>query len=70
MATNDTTDFDDQCASPLNGSSQTTKHTMIKAIELTLSNKTVNIILMEKYGGESSVLIAGADALATAVLEV
>lgn len=59
MATNDAVDhFGGKCANFLDGGGQATKETMIKAFELILSDKSVNTILVNIYGGLSPVQAA------------
>ena len=52
MATNDAVaHFGGKCANFLDGGGQATKETMLKAFELLLSDKRVNTILVNIYGG-------------------
>jgi len=52
MATNDAVaHFGGKCANFLDGGGQATKETMIKAFDLILSDKNVNTILVNIYGG-------------------
>ena len=54
MATNDAVAYyGGQCANFLDGGGQATKETMVKAFELILSDKKVNTILVNIYGGMS-----------------
>lgn len=54
MATNDAVArYGGQCANFLDGGGQATKETMVKAFELILSDKRVNVILVNIYGGKS-----------------
>lgn len=53
MATNDAVaKYGGSCANFLDGGGQATKETMVKAFELILSDKRVNTILVNIYGGE------------------
>lgn len=53
MATNDAVaHFGGKCANFLDGGGQATKETMVKAFEVMLSDKSVNTILVNIYGGE------------------
>ncbi len=52
MATNDAVaEYGGSCANFLDGGGQATKETMVKAFELILSDKRVNTILVNIYGG-------------------
>ena len=53
MATNDAVaHYGGKCANFLDGGGQATKETMVKAFELILSDKRVNTILVNIYGGQ------------------
>ncbi|KAL9034138.1 MAG: hypothetical protein Q9180_005574, partial [Flavoplaca navasiana] len=53
MATNDAVaEYGGRCANFLDGGGQATKETMVKAFELILSDKRVNTILVNIYGGK------------------
>lgn len=53
MATNDAVaEYGGSCANFLDGGGQATKETMVKAFELILSDKRVNTILVNIYGGK------------------
>ena len=55
MATNDAVaEYGGRCANFLDGGGQATKETMVKAFELILSDKKVNTILVNIYGGKFS----------------
>ncbi|KAL9628621.1 MAG: hypothetical protein Q9204_005775, partial [Flavoplaca sp. TL-2023a] len=55
MATNDAVaEYGGRCANFLDGGGQATKETMVKAFELILSDKRVNRILVNIYGGKFS----------------
>ena len=55
MATNDAVaHYGGKCANFLDGGGQATKETMVKAFELILSDKRVNTILVNIYGGKFS----------------